>query len=154
MGRGESHNLFRFLFASLPCLRALGVEAFLLASTSSKREERTTWRVSGLPDLAMLEWFSPSFPVPESFISRTLSGWQLHWGRNPVQPMQHGGRCWHPLAVLYLLSWLQCTNSTEKKQPPTSVFTFARGLLNPCFLQSGSPLFHSTKAHVLPAFSF
>lgn len=42
-----------FVFASGSCLKALGAQAFCLASAGSQREERTEWRVSGLPNLAV-----------------------------------------------------------------------------------------------------
>lgn len=84
-------------------------------------------------------------PVPESVISRTVSGWEL-WigGRIMCSPGGLEVGVWSPHAVLYLFSWLQCTNSTERKQPFRLCFHTHIKASKSLFLVVSCPLFQSS----------
>lgn len=96
---------------------------------SERRENQL--EVSGLPDLAAVGasnvWNrspAPTFPpCSESFISRTVSGWELGIGGGIMcSPCSLEVGVCSPHAVLYFISWLQCTDSTERKQLPRLSF--------------------------------
>lgn len=124
------------------------------------REERPAWRVSGPPDLAVKGagrvWnVSPVtfLSVPESFSSRTVSGWDS----GLVEESCAVRAAWRWVSAAHMLyctlfSWLWCMNSTERKQPPRLCFHThikTSGSLVSC---SQVALYFSLQRHVLPVF--
>lgn len=117
-----------FLFASLSCLRALCAEAILLASTGSQREENRLG-ITGLPDQWEPAGFeiglcTPIFPPSlASLVSRVCQAGNC--GLVEESCIVHAAWRWASAAHgLYcpVFAWLQCTDSTDRKQPPRLCF--------------------------------
>lgn len=119
MDRGEIPHLFLFSLCLLVLPQGSWCSGLLsgFCWLSGRRENRveglwSTWCGS---EGAGRVWNG----FPESFISRPVSGRELWIGGGLICSPQglEVGVC-SPHAVLNLFSWLQCTNSTERKQPP------------------------------------
>lgn len=162
MGAVETH--YPFLFALSVFVLPQGPLYWGLFAGFRQQSERRQ-QSGGFLVYLILQWREwagfgvgfPPFPPCSRLIqiSNCVRMGTVDWWKNNVQPVQLGGGCLQPTCctVLYFLGSIAQIPQRENNYPG-SVFVFTQGLLNPCFSQSGCPLFQSTKTHVLPVSSF